>query len=425
MATQALARIPGPSTYPLIGNLYQYNNWVGPFNKFKYHEALQSLYRTYGPVVKQSIGGRVIVHVFEPSDIQCVYSQEGKWPLVPPLQETTQMYRQQKQMSLGLGNTNGAEWYRLRANSQQKMLRPKEVQFHLPVVNQIAQDLALRINRIRYTTSEVNDLRLEIGRWSLENAAALVFDHRLGCLASNTDDEEFGRQMVEANASIFKLSGLLKLSMPFYKYASTPKWRQLVRAEDFFYSKAIQLVDDALLRLKDAIEGATLREATNRPAQDKLYEEINSIVGKSEAVTEEHISKMVFLKAFVKETFRQVVQVSSEPLWPNGTEVSRYTEEDMELSGYHIPAGTHVDLNPLQKYVDFANFICLLFFHRYRFAEQDLYVVLATLLRRFILSYPVGEDMDQIYHTLLFPDRPVRVKFLDRSQSKSMNKDIK
>ncbi|XP_059087121.1 probable cytochrome P450 CYP44 [Tigriopus californicus] len=495
MATQALARIPGPSTYPLIGNLYQYNNWVGPFNKFKYHEALQSLYRTYGPVVKQSIGGRVIVHVFEPSDIQCVYSQEGKWPLVPPLQETTQMYRQQKQMSLGLGNTNGAEWYRLRANSQQKMLRPKEVQFHLPVVNQIAQDLALRINRIRYTTSEVNDLRLEIGRWSLENAAALVFDHRLGCLASNTDDEEFGRQMVEANASIFKLSGLLKLSMPFYKYASTPKWRQLVRAEDFFYSKAIQLVDDALLRLKDAIEGATLREgqfhllryllsreelslkdvtviclslfsdglstttptllfnlyalATNRPAQDKLYEEINSIVGKSEAVTEEHISKMVFLKAFVKETFR---------LWPNGTEVSRYTEEDMELSGYHIPAGTHVDLNPLVHFRDsrwFPNpsahlperwlrisedrkdsnlvhpYLLTPFGHGTRmcagrrFAEQDLYVVLATLLRRFILSYPVGEDMDQIYHTLLFPDRPVRVKFLDRSQSKSMNKDIK
>jgi cytochrome P450 len=33
-------------------------------------------------------------------------------------------------------------------------------------------------------------------------------------------------------------------------------------------------------------------------------------------------------------------------MWPNGTEVSRYTENDMELSSYKVPAGTHVDLNP-------------------------------------------------------------------------------
>ena len=36
-------------------------------------------------------------------------------------------------------------------------------------------------------------------------------------------------------------------------------------------------------------------------------------------------------------------------LWPNGTEVSRYTDKDMTLCGYHIPAGTHVDLNPVMN----------------------------------------------------------------------------
>ncbi len=49
-----------------------------------------------------------------------------------------------------------------------------------------------------------------------------------------------------------------------------------------------------------------------------------------------------------------------------------------------------------------------------RFAEQDLLVLLATILRRFRLEYPVGETMGQAYNTLLFPDRPVRVRFIDR-----------
>ncbi len=136
-----------------------------------------------------------------------VYSHEGKWPVVPPLQETTQMYRAQKQMSLGLGNTNGEEWYRLRTNSQQKMLRPREVQQHLPSVNAIARDFAYRIEAVKYSVNnEVNDLRMEVGKWSLENAGNLVFDKRLGCLDLEGEREKFGREMVEANATIFKVT---------------------------------------------------------------------------------------------------------------------------------------------------------------------------------------------------------------------------
>ena len=89
----------------------------------------------------------ISVHVFDPEDIKTVYSIEGKWPIIPPLQETTAMYRKQKSMSLGLGNTNGEEWYKLRSNCIQRMLRPKEVAHHLPNVDITAKLFLDRISQ--------------------------------------------------------------------------------------------------------------------------------------------------------------------------------------------------------------------------------------------------------------------------------------
>lgn len=50
-----------------------------------------------------------------------------------------------------------------------------------------------------------------------------------------------------------------------------------------------------------------------------------------------------------------------------------------------------------------------------RFAEQDLYVVLARFLRHFKMSYPKHVKLEQVYYTLIFPKGPVRVRFEPRS----------
>lgn len=121
-------------------------------------------------------------------------------------------------MSLGIGNTNGQEWYRLRSNSHQKLLRPKEIRTYLSGVDQIAKDFVKRIEKMKYPhNQEITDLRAEIGLWNLETGGHVVFDKRLGCLESGSDGEAFGNQMVDANAIVFKLAGILKLSFPLYK----------------------------------------------------------------------------------------------------------------------------------------------------------------------------------------------------------------
>lgn len=282
-------------------------------------------------------------------------------------------------------------------------------------------------------------------------------------------------------------------------------WQKVVKAEDQIYSYAMRLVDDAVIRFRQDLESRpesaltsynflaylisrqalSLKDvtviclsvltdglstttpstlfclytlATDDRVQDKVYKEILDVIGSDEnaPITIDHINKMPYLKAFVKETLR---------LWPNGTEVSRYIETDMTLSGFTVPSGTHVDLNPsvhfrdsnyfpepdrliperwlrkdeaeqfkdldmnvdkINELIDAAEnihpYILTPFGHGTRmcagrrFAEMHIYVLLATILRHFKLAYNVDKRMDAVYHTLLFPDRPLRIEFRPRKQ---------
>lgn len=46
--------------------------------------------------------------------------------------------------------------------------------------------------------------------------------------------------------------------------------------------------------------------ATNPEIQEKVYEEIQTVVGVSDEITSAHLSQLNYLKAVVKETFRSV-----------------------------------------------------------------------------------------------------------------------
>lgn len=54
--------------------------------------------------MRQDLGTSTVIHIFDPEDIRTVYTNEGTMPHVVPLQETAQLYRQARDMSLGLGN---------------------------------------------------------------------------------------------------------------------------------------------------------------------------------------------------------------------------------------------------------------------------------------------------------------------------------
>lgn len=67
----------------------------------------------------------------------------------------------------------------------------------------------------------------------------------------------------------------------------------------------------------------------NPHVQDKLYQEVLSVVGQDEDVTSQSLAKLSYLKACVKESMR---------LNPIVAALGRILDQDIVLSGYNVPA---------------------------------------------------------------------------------------
>uniref|UniRef100_F1LBN3 Cytochrome P450 n=1 Tax=Ascaris suum TaxID=6253 RepID=F1LBN3_ASCSU len=163
LAPKPFHEMPGPSSLPLFGTLLHYR--TGGNHIETYASTLRELHKTHGAIVKEKIGwGRgYVVHVFDPEDARKIFNAEGKQPIITPLQEATQLYRQTRNINPGLGNLNGDEWYRLRSSVQKAMMRPQAVRQYLPAVNRVADELLQFIVRNRNHNNEI-DMRKCAGK---------------------------------------------------------------------------------------------------------------------------------------------------------------------------------------------------------------------------------------------------------------------
>ncbi|XP_068713125.1 1,25-dihydroxyvitamin D(3) 24-hydroxylase, mitochondrial-like [Montipora foliosa] len=166
--------------------------------------------------------------------------------------------------------------------------------------------------------------------------------------------------------------------------------------------------------------------------QAKLLQEIDKAVGNEIYITAKHVVKMPYLKAFVKESLRFTPTISA---------LTRVLDQDVVLSGYHVPAKTNViidlfsachnenifkdpsEFRPerwMRENKDeqhaFANLqfgygvrMCV----GRRIAEMEVYLLLCKLLQRFRIEY-TNEPLESIQMLILVPDKPVKIKFVDR-----------
>ncbi|CAI2346724.1 unnamed protein product [Caenorhabditis sp. 36 PRJEB53466] len=459
-APRGFAEIPGPRDIPIFGSADNLKFALKSDAKTieKYQEHVADMYKKYGKIVRENLGfGRkYVVHLFDPADAQKVFAADGKTPFIVPLQETTQKYREMKGMNPGLGNLNGPEWYRLRSSIQHAMMRPQSVQTYLPFSQKVSDDLIRHVAHEQSRFGHV-DMQKVAGRWSLESAGQILFEKSLGSMGEHV---EWADGLIELNKRIFQLSAKMRLGPPIFRLFSTPSWRKMVELEDKFYAEVDRLMDDALDKLKiNETDNQNLRFASyliNRKELNRrdvkvillsmfsdglsttapmLIYNLFNIASHPDAQRQiqkeirEDSLKLPYLRACIKETFR---------MFPIGTEVSRITQKDLVLSGFHVPAGTAVDINtnvlmrsevlftdePHQfkpdRWLDKSKEVHPFAFLPFgfgprmcagrRFAEQDLLTSLAKLCANFEIRHD-GEPITQIYETLLLPRGNCKFEF--------------
>lgn len=84
------------------------------------------------------------------------------------------------------------------------------------------------------------------------------------------------------------------------------------------------------------VEWAMFELSKNPHSQERLYRELQRVSG-DEDVTEDLLPKLPYLSAVFQETLRKHPPVPILPL--------RYVQEDVELGGFHVPAGSQIAIN--------------------------------------------------------------------------------
>ncbi|KAL3204706.1 hypothetical protein MRX96_011685 [Rhipicephalus microplus] len=210
------------------------------------HRNAQKLLDRYGTLVREVVvGDRVVVHVFDPRDMEHVFRHEGRYParlshraLLKYRRERPHMYN-----SGGLFPSNGEEWFRLRH------------MFQKPLMQQGGHVCLLE------------DFLKQLYQWALECTGVLALNTRLGCLQQGLSSDSEQSRLVEAASETHRIIMVTENGLPFWKVWNTPAYKQLVQSQDFMAS----VVSKYLEKAKVAEGGSRYRKRTNRAREVPVY----------------------------------------------------------------------------------------------------------------------------------------------------------
>ncbi|XP_053204525.1 ecdysone 20-monooxygenase-like [Panonychus citri] len=361
---------------------------------FKLHEAIEAKHDKYGSIrVEEKYWPvrRTIVYVFNPSDIEKILRAQGKFPY-RPANEFLVKYRSSlpdRYPTIGIGNLQGDKWFSQRQLIAPILLSSGVLNSYLPHLNVITDDFITYLGFQQNQQGSINDLLTCTDQFSLESIAMICLNTRLGCL-STIEPSEDGKRLIRASKNLFKSFQILYHGIQWWKFWPTPSYKMFVAAEEEIYNVSGKYVDRALNELKNddqnschekddydlnddskcllktllktkGLDRNTVRTtamdfmvggintvstslcfllhhlSVNHEIQEKLFQELVQVIGNSQVdVNETHLSRLPYLKACLKESFRLTTVI------PN---LVRILPDSISLSGQTIPAGVPIMLS--------------------------------------------------------------------------------
>ncbi|XP_064167785.1 sterol 26-hydroxylase, mitochondrial isoform X1 [Anguilla rostrata] len=437
--------------------------------------------RLYGSIWRSRFGPFDIVNVAHPELIAQVIRQEGRYPVRTDLPHWKE-YRNMRGQAYGLHVDTGPEWYRIRSALNPKMLKLQEVSAFAPVIHQVVTDLLRRLETLRLRSLDqatVRDLAGELYKFGFEGISSILFETRLGCLEDQIPADT--QRFIAAVGAMLTLSETV-LFFPRWTRRVLPFWANFVQAWDDLYSVAQRLIDRKVEEIAEKVmkgeqvEGMYLTYllsssklsmgelyisitelllggvdttsntlswtlyhlSRDEPAQERLYREVTSVCPGKQQPTTEHLNRMPYLKAVIKEILRLY------PVVPGNGRLT--VDNEVIVDNYWFPKKTQFHLCHYATSRDDAEFPEPdRFFperwlrgsptrsqhHPYssipfgvgvracvgkRVAELEMYFALSRLIQ----AYQIRPEDDPVTvepktRTLLIPAGPINLRFLPRA----------
>ncbi|XP_076166404.1 cytochrome P450 family 24 subfamily A member shade isoform X2 [Ptiloglossa arizonensis] len=469
---RTVSDVPGPCSLPILGTRWIFSCF-GHYRLNKVHDAYKDLNQRYGPVCKEeALWNFPVISVFSRHDIEAVFRRSSRYPLRPP-QEVISHYRRSRRdryTNLGLVNEQGQAWHDLRTALTSELTGASTVLGFFPALNIVADSFVdlIRRRRTGHLVAGFEELAYKMG---LESTCTLILGRHLGFLKPDSSSSVTSR-LAEAVRVHFTASRDAFYGLPLWKLLPTSAYKQLIESEDTIYNIISEIIeatireqrDDAKDESVEAVFQSILRQKNldvrdkkaaivdfiaagihtlgntlvflfdligrNPKVQANLYEEACSLAPPGCDLTIENLRKAKYLRACITESFRVI---------PTTTCVARILDEPIELSGYHLTAGTVVILHTWiaglkeENFKDASKYLPDRWLNPVtphspllvapfgvgrricpgkRFVELALQLILAKIILEFEIV--VDEDLGLQFEFILAPQSPVFLGFRDR-----------